>query len=161
MFEIWLFFSWGTVNKECWFIMYSGGQKNSKSLCWQQLHMYNSTLTVNSAHLCFHLHWDKIEETCFLSFFFKELFFLCSSIICIMYVLCTSLEYHLSTQDHSLYTFAQSTQCLYIYSYFESLFLYMCMCQIWQKTMKRDKRKKGKQNCLFEMSFFLLSLCKR
>lgn len=35
-----------------------------------------------------------------------------------MYVLCTLPMYHLSTRDSNLYTFAQSTQCLYICSYF-------------------------------------------
>lgn len=52
-----------------------------------------------------------------------------------VYVLCTLPMYHLSTHDRNLYTFAQSTQCLYIRSYFMSrmiffFFLYMCMCQI-------------------------------
>lgn len=52
-----------------------------------------------------------------------------------MYVLCTLPMYHLSTHDRNLYTFAQSTQCLYICSYFMSpmIFLYMCMCQIFAR----------------------------
>lgn len=55
---------------------------------------------------------------------------------CIMYVLCTLPMYHLSTHDRNLYTFAQSTQCLYIRSYFMSrmiFFLYMCMCRIFAR----------------------------
>lgn len=39
---------------------------------------------------------------------------------CVMYVLCTSPMYPLSTHNHNLYTFAQSTRCLYIHSYFMS-----------------------------------------
>lgn len=48
-----------------------------------------------------------------------------------MYVFCTLPMYHYQ-HDHNLYTFAQSTQCLYICSYFmpHMIFLYMCMCQI-------------------------------
>lgn len=57
---------------------------------------------------------------------------LCSWLRCIIYVLCTLPMYHLSIHTHNLYTFAQSTQCLYICSYFMShmIFLYMCMCQM-------------------------------
>lgn len=57
-----------------------------------------------------------------------------------MNVLCTLPMSHLSTCDHNLYTFAQSTQCLYINSYFMShliFFLYMCICQMLQDNMKR------------------------
>lgn len=47
-----------------------------------------------------------------------------------MYVLCTLPMYHLSPHDRNLYTFAQSTQCLYICSYFMShmIFFYTCAC---------------------------------
>lgn len=56
-----------------------------------------------------------------------------------MNVLCTLAMFHLSTCDHNLYTFAQSTQCLYINSYFMShlIFLYMFICQMLQDNMKR------------------------
>lgn len=54
-----------------------------------------------------------------------------------MYVLCTLPMYHLSTHDRNLYTFAQSTQCLYIRSYFMSRMIfkkkYMCMCRIFAR----------------------------
>lgn len=62
---------------------------------------------------------------------------------CIMYVLCTLPMYHLSTPDHNLYTFAQSTQCLYIRSCFMSrmIFFYTCACvRFCQKTMKKLTR---------------------
>lgn len=77
----------------------------------------------------------KTIETIFL--FGKK--YLCIHVMfkmrCVMYVLCTSPMYPLSTHNHNLYTFAQSTRCLYIHSYFMSrmvvvFFLYMCMCQI-------------------------------
>lgn len=56
-----------------------------------------------------------------------------------MYVLCTSLMYHLSTQDHNLYTFAQSTLCLYICSYFLShdFFIHVHVSDLPAKNEKR------------------------
>lgn len=86
------------------------------------------------------LHWEKTTiETIFL--FWEKKISLCIHVMfkmrCVMYVLCTSPMYPLSTHNHNLYTFAQSTRCLYIHSYFMSrmvvvgfFFLYMCMCQI-------------------------------
>lgn len=57
-----------------------------------------------------------------------------------MYVLCTLPMYHLSTHDRNLYTFAQSTQCLYIRSYFMSrmifFFIHVHVSDFCQKTMK-------------------------
>lgn len=58
-----------------------------------------------------------------------------------MYVLCTSLEYHLSTQDHNLYTFAQSTQCLYGYlkSHDFFFFIHVHVSNLTENNEKRQK----------------------
>lgn len=83
---------------------------------------------------------QKIRQTCLISNLC--VFVLCSWMRCIMYVLCTLPMYHLSTHDRNLYTFAQSTQCLYICSYFMShmIFLYMCMCQILLENNEKETR---------------------
>lgn len=67
-----------------------------------------------------------------------------------MYVLCTLHMYHLSTHDRNLYTFAQSTQCLYICSYFMShmIFLYMCMCQTLPENNEKETRIIKLINCV-------------
>lgn len=71
-----------------------------------------------------------------------------------MYVLCTLPMYHLSTHDRNLYTFAQSTQCLYICKLFYVTydFLYMCMCQILPENNEKATRiiKLIQCVCLFE-----------
>lgn len=96
------------------------------------------------------LHWEKTTtiETIFL--FWKKKISLCIHVMfkmrCVMYVLCTSPMYPLSTHNHNLYTFAQSTRCLYIHSYFMSrmvvvgFFFYTCACVrflLCQQTMKQ------------------------
>lgn len=57
-----------------------------------------------------------------------------------MYVLCTLPMYHLSPHDRNLYTFAQSTQCLYICSYFMSHMIFFILVHVSdfaRKTMKK------------------------
>lgn len=86
----------------------------------------------------------KTIETIFL--FGKK--YLCIHVMfkmrCVMYVLCTSPMYPLSTHNHNLYTFAQSTRCLYIHSYFMSrmvvvvFFIHVHVSDFFcQKTMKQ------------------------
>lgn len=56
-----------------------------------------------------------------------------------MNVLCTLPLFHLPTCDHNLYTFAQSTQCLYINSYFVTFDFFIhvhTVCQMLQENMK-------------------------
>lgn len=88
--------------------------------------------------MCSVLHWDKKIEL----FDWKSLCIHYMFIMrCIMYVLCTLPMYHLSTRDHNLYTFAQSTQCLYIRSYFMSrmiLFIHVHVSDFARKQWKMD-----------------------
>lgn len=82
---------------------------------------------------------QKIRQTCLISNLC--VFVLCSWMRCIMYVLCTLPMYHLSTHDRNLYTFAQSTQCLYICSYFMShmiFFIHVHVSDFARKQWKRD-----------------------
>lgn len=57
-----------------------------------------------------------------------------------MNVLCTLPLFHLPTCDHNLYTFAQSTRCLYINSYFMSHLIFFIhvhtVCQMLQDNVK-------------------------
>lgn len=80
----------------------------------------------------------KLRQCCLV---LKMYLFSCSWMRCIMYVLCTLPMYHLSTHDRNLYTFAQSTQCLYICSYFvtyDFFILNTCACvRFCQETMKK------------------------
>lgn len=87
-------------------------------------------------------------------------FFFMNQMILCLYVLCTLPMYHLSTHDHNLYTFAQSTVFVHmqvLYVTYDFFFIHVHVPDFCQKTMKKRHLlpKDPMCMCVFELSWVL------